>query len=60
MTEQQHDILNRYEEALRTTLLKRLTDAKWLEGQLLEVEELGEKWRSVMPATTSSVISGTC
>ena len=42
MTEQQHDILNRYEESLRTTLVKRLTDAKWLEGQLLEVEELNE------------------
>ena len=32
MTEQQHDILNRYEESLRTTLVKRLTDSQWLAG----------------------------
>ena len=56
MTEQQHDILNRYEEALRTTLVKRLTDAKWLEGQLLEVEELGEKWRSSAPSYMADAV----
>ena len=56
MTEQQHDILNRYEEALRTTLVKRLTDAKWLEGQLLEVEELNEKWRSSAPSYMADAV----
>ena len=56
MTEQQHDILNRYEEALRTTLVKRLTDAKWLEGQLLEVEELGEKCRSSAPSYMADAV----
>ena len=56
MTEQQHDILNRYEESLRTTLVKRLTDAKWLEGQLLEVEELNEKWRSSAPSYMADAV----
>ena len=56
MTEQQHDILNRYEEALRTTLVKRLTDAKRLEGQLLEVEELNEKWRSSAPSYMADAV----
>ena len=56
MTEQQHDILNRYEESLRTTLVKRLTDAKWLAGQLLEVEELNEKWRSSAPSYMADAV----
>ena len=56
MTEQQHDILNRYEESLRTTLVKRLTDAKWLAGQLLEVEELNEKWRTSAPSYMADAV----
>ena len=56
MTEQQHDILNRYEESLRTTLVKRLTDAKWLEGQLLEVEELNEKWCTSAPSYMADAV----
>ena len=56
MTEQQHDILNRYEESLRKTLVKRLTDAKWLEGQLLEVEELNEKWRTSAPSYMADAV----
>lgn len=56
MTEQQHDILNRYEESLRTALIKRLTDGKWLDGQLLEVEELNEKWRSSAPSYMADAV----
>ena len=56
MTEQHHAILNRYEASLRTTLVKRLTDAKWLEGQLLEVEELNEKWRSSAPSYMADAV----
>ena len=48
--------MNRYEESLRTTLVKRLTDAKWLEGQLLEVEELNEKWRSSAPSYMADAV----
>ncbi|MBO7264919.1 MAG: hypothetical protein J6U91_01655 [Alistipes sp.] len=50
MTEQQHDILNRYEESLRKSLTERLSQAKWLDGRFLEVEELNEKWRSSAPS----------
>ena len=50
MTEQQHDILNRYEESLRKSLTERLSQTKWLDGRFLEVEELNEKWRSSAPS----------
>ncbi len=56
MTEQQYDILNRYEESLRTTLVKRLTDGKWLDGQLLTVEELNEKWRTSAPSYMADAV----
>lgn len=56
MTEQQNDILNRYEESLRTTLVKRLTDGKWLDGQLLTVEELNEKWRTSAPSYMADAV----
>lgn len=46
MTEQQHELLNRYEETLRKTLVEYLTEHKWLDGQLLSVEELNDKWRT--------------
>lgn len=46
MTEQQHELLNRYEETLRKTLVEYLTENKWLDGQLLSVEELNDKWRT--------------
>lgn len=46
MTEQQHKLLNRYEETLRKTLVEYLTEHKWLDGQLLSVEELNDKWRT--------------
>ena len=45
MTEQQHDLLNRYEESLRKSLIDYLTEHKWLDGELLTVEELNDKWR---------------
>ena len=50
MTEQQMDLLARYEESLRKTLIERLTNDKWLEGQLLTVEELNDKWRTSAPS----------
>jgi len=56
MTEQQFDILNRYEESLRTTLVKRLTEGKWLDGQLLTVEELNEKWRTSAPSYMADAV----
>ena len=50
MTEQEHDLLNRYEESLRKTLTEYLTSQHILEGRLLEVEELSEKWRTSAPS----------
>ena len=46
MTEQQHELLNRYEERLRKAVVEYLTEHKWLDGQLLSVEELNDKWRT--------------
>lgn len=50
MTEQQMELLARYEESLRKTLIERLTSDKWLDGQLLTVEELNDKWRTSAPS----------
>ena len=56
MTEQQHDILNRYEESLRKTLTDFLSEGKWLDGRLLEVEELNEKWRTSAPSYMADAV----
>ena len=56
MTEQQHELLNRYEEALRSALIKHITEKGLLEGQLLEVEELNEKWRSSAPSYMADAV----
>lgn len=56
MNEQQHDLLNKYEEALRKTLTERLTEGKWLEGRLLEVEELNEKWHAAAPSYMADAV----
>ena len=56
MTEQQHDLLNRYEESLREALTKHLTDLKMLEGRFLEVEELNEKWKTSAPSYMADAV----
>lgn len=56
MTEQQHDILNRYEESLRKTLTDHLSQRKWLDGRLLEVEELNDKWRTSAPSYMADAV----
>ena len=56
MTEQQHDILNRYEESLRKQLTERLSQAGWLDGRFLEVEELNEKWRTSAPSYMADAV----
>jgi hypothetical protein len=56
MTEQQHDILNRYEESLRKTLTERLSSTGWLDGRFLEVEELNQKWRSSAPSYMADAV----
>lgn len=56
MTEQQHDLLNKYEEQLRQTLVERLSERKLLEGRLLEVEELNEKWHAAAPSYMADAV----
>ena len=46
----QHDLLNRYEEGLRKTLIDFLTKEGMMEGRILEVEELNEKWKTSAPS----------
>jgi hypothetical protein len=50
MNEQQHELLNKYEEGLRKMVTEFLTQQKELEGQLLEVDELKQKWKSSAPS----------
>lgn len=56
MTEQQHELLNRYEEQLRKSLVERLSKQKLLEGHLLEVEELNEKWHAAAPSYMADAV----
>lgn len=56
MTEQQHELLNKYEEGLRDALIKHLTEKKALDGRLLEVEELNEKWRTSAPSYMADAV----
>lgn len=56
MTEQQHELLNKYEEGLRNALTKHLTEKKALDGRLLEVEELNEKWRTSAPSYMADAV----
>ena len=43
-------MLNRYEEGLRKTLIDFLTKEGMMDGRLLEVEELNEKWKTSAPS----------
>ncbi len=45
----QNDYLNTFEEKLQNELLKLITKAGELDGQLLSVEELEEKWKTSAP-----------
>ena len=56
MTEQEHELLNRYEESLRKSLTEHLTSLKALDGRLLEAEELNEKWRSSAPSYMADAV----
>lgn len=56
MTEQQREVLNKYEEVLRSTLIKYFTEKKLLDGQLLEVEELKQKWHDAAPSYMADAV----
>ena len=50
MNTEQHDLLNKYEEGLRKALIDFLSKEGMMEGRILEVEELNEKWRTSAPS----------
>ena len=56
MNTAEHDLLNRYEENLRKTLIDFLTKENMMEGRILEVEELNEKWKSSAPSYMKPLI----
>ena len=58
MNEQQHELLNKYEEGLRKMVTEFLTQQKELEGQLLEVDELKEKWKSSASLQKKTKVGG--
>lgn len=41
---------------MRKTLTDHLSQRKWLDGRLLEVEELNEKWRSSAPSYMADAV----
>ncbi len=56
MTEQQMELLAKYEEQLRTMLTERLSKEGWLDGGMLTVEELNEKWRAAAPSYMADAV----
>ena len=56
MTEQQMELLAKYEEQLRTMLTERLTKEGWLDGGMLTVDELNEKWHAAAPSYMADAV----
>ncbi len=52
----QSQYLAQYEDRLMQTLLRQVTDSGFLEGQLLEVAELEEKWLSSAPEYMAAAV----
>ncbi len=56
MEQEQFDYLESYEEDLMMVLLRQMTDAGVLEGELLAAEELDEKWQSSAPEYMAAAV----
>lgn len=56
MKQEDNQFLIEYEERLSRTLLGQFTDAGFLEGELLAVEELDEKWTSSAPEYMAAAV----
>ncbi len=56
MEQDQSQYLTQYEDKLMQALLRQVTDAGLLEGQLLEVEELEEKWHGSAPEYMAAAV----
>ncbi|MFI3282317.1 MAG: hypothetical protein SNG10_02165 [Rikenellaceae bacterium] len=56
MDQEQSQYLAQYEDKLMMNLLRQATDNGFLDGQLLEVEELEEKWHSSAPEYMAAAV----
>lgn len=56
MTEQQHQLLDSYEEGLRKALTEHLTSRDALRERLIEVEELNALWRTSAPSYMADAV----
>jgi hypothetical protein len=50
------ELLAKYEEQLRTMLTERLSKEGWLDGGMLTVEELNEKWHAAAPSYMADAV----
>ena len=56
MNKKQLELLSRYEESLRKNLTEYLTKEGMMDGRILEVEELNEKWKSSAPSYMADAV----
>ncbi len=56
MNKEQLELLSRYEESLRKNLTEYLTKEGMMDGRILEVEELNEKWKSSAPSYMADAV----
>ncbi|MFI3327962.1 MAG: hypothetical protein SNH79_05295 [Rikenellaceae bacterium] len=56
MEQEQLEYLESYEESLMQVLLRQMTDAGVLEGELLAAEELDEKWQTSAPEYMAAAV----
>ncbi len=56
INQSQSEYLAQYEDKLLRTLVRQATDSGFLEGQLLQVEELEEKWMSSAPEYMAAAV----
>lgn len=56
MDNKQTEYLGNYEERLRRTIVGLLSSAGWLDGELLTVGELNEKWRAAAPGYMADAV----
>lgn len=56
MTDHERELLTKYEEQLRKMVVERLSKEGWLDGQMLTVEELNEKWHAAAPSYMADAV----
>jgi hypothetical protein len=56
MTDHERELLTKYEEQLRKMVVERLSKEGWLDGQMLTVGELNEKWHAAAPSYMADAV----